>query len=883
MQGNSKYLRWSPLYTCCCIFVILSSTVIAVPVRSRRMVRETFSFDATNSNTISNETCFHDGVEVQKSSVTCEIKTGCKLIQKTGECCPDYQCSCNHEDRTYENGEKIVSHNPCFRCLCKGGEVTCNDVSCYIRDDCKPRYVKGVCCPTFDNCPPIDDAKIAATKEAESKTTKNDLIISLTTTTAGSSTIVEKNPMLQLANDNPLGIKIKEITKPEEIRITDDKPKPYNPFKSTTTTTTTASIPTTAESTVEAITKFLSTTETSSTSTISSISTELPRDSYESSTVDTNQSSGEHESRDYMDDGVLGDDRLSSSDAPPTKASAKGEVEPQLLLVSADSNTIGDDVGNKSVRQTTENSTNDGIDQSSESSSEFFSSTTTDNPFQSSTSTFSESPSTENNGGEEIDLVSSTPKNLVVVRHGGKTESFHISGVDELQRVEELDVISSTTENSQEIGDSAIKLTNDEFNLTVDSNEGKSSEELVMDGSSTTTGTPELFDDNDTVSWKINKNLENTLNSSESSTEPNNSIESSTQGVENSSEILSSAEHVYGTVYYPEEKSTVSPSSEEAIDTVFYSTTEGPFDASSSTTDNLDANSSSEPNFTSTTLAPVTAEPLSTPKSTTTESFSGSTSRFSYEDEESILENPEYPPIPDDLSLTHKDDEEEKRRLPNKAEENISSSTSGPCQECDADALKSVELSTRGPSLENIKLSHKIDNVESRAPGEPHLIPEWERTTTTTEKMEESTTLGPNDMITGANDISKTTIFDKLPVAGTKVNKSEALTNIETLPNVVDSEEKYGNKEPTTERPTTKGYANFDSEEGSAASSAKSEFDNSTGTSPKDDAESIKLNSSSSDENTNEQYSSLEEPSFIPKSFQNYWRFIEKNGWSARK
>lgn len=39
--------------------------------------------------------------------------------------------------------------------LSAGGEVTCNDVSCYIRDDCKPRYVKGVCCPQFDNCPPI--------------------------------------------------------------------------------------------------------------------------------------------------------------------------------------------------------------------------------------------------------------------------------------------------------------------------------------------------------------------------------------------------------------------------------------------------------------------------------------------------------------------------------------------------------------------------------------------------------------------------------------------------------------------------------------------------------------------------------------------------------
>lgn len=37
-------------------------------------------------------TCLRDGVEVQKSSVKCEIKTGCRLIQKTGECCPEYQC-----------------------------------------------------------------------------------------------------------------------------------------------------------------------------------------------------------------------------------------------------------------------------------------------------------------------------------------------------------------------------------------------------------------------------------------------------------------------------------------------------------------------------------------------------------------------------------------------------------------------------------------------------------------------------------------------------------------------------------------------------------------------------------------------------------------------
>lgn len=102
------------LFDCFCVFFHYSFTV---PVRPRRMVRETFTFDAVNSNTISNgeltifffenqvhllnsrsfvlyivATCFRDGVEVQKSSVTCEIKTGCRLLQKTGQCCPDYQC-----------------------------------------------------------------------------------------------------------------------------------------------------------------------------------------------------------------------------------------------------------------------------------------------------------------------------------------------------------------------------------------------------------------------------------------------------------------------------------------------------------------------------------------------------------------------------------------------------------------------------------------------------------------------------------------------------------------------------------------------------------------------------------------------------------------------
>lgn len=42
-----------------------------------------------------------------------------------------------------------------FSIVSKGGEVKCNEISCYIRKDCEPKYMKGVCCPLYDNCPPL--------------------------------------------------------------------------------------------------------------------------------------------------------------------------------------------------------------------------------------------------------------------------------------------------------------------------------------------------------------------------------------------------------------------------------------------------------------------------------------------------------------------------------------------------------------------------------------------------------------------------------------------------------------------------------------------------------------------------------------------------------
>lgn len=63
---------------------------------------------------------------------------------------------CEKDGKTYGNGEKLVnSESPCQVCYCQGGEFSCNNVTCYIRNDCEPKYIPGRCCPEYDNCPPL--------------------------------------------------------------------------------------------------------------------------------------------------------------------------------------------------------------------------------------------------------------------------------------------------------------------------------------------------------------------------------------------------------------------------------------------------------------------------------------------------------------------------------------------------------------------------------------------------------------------------------------------------------------------------------------------------------------------------------------------------------
>lgn len=132
-----------------------------------------------------------------------------------------------------------------------GGEFACNNVTCYERNDCTARYTPGRCCPEYDNCPPLgkkvdlvipwlrinrvislpENTKADHGENSSDSTDEEADHGALTTRPPQSST-----PNSAVSNDNPLGIKIKEITKPEEIRITDEKPK----FKVATTTTTAA-------------------------------------------------------------------------------------------------------------------------------------------------------------------------------------------------------------------------------------------------------------------------------------------------------------------------------------------------------------------------------------------------------------------------------------------------------------------------------------------------------------------------------------------------------------------------------------------------------------------------------------------------------------------
>ncbi|EFA09500.1 uncharacterized protein LOC662750 [Tribolium castaneum] len=118
--------------------------------------------------------CRPPGVHCE--TVRCAKKSGCKAVHRPNKCCPDYECECLHENKVYANGERLNSSsgNECNVCYCRGGEIQCTQVSCYIRTDCEAKTVPGQCCPKYDHCPPIENREKITIQEIIPEKTDNN-------------------------------------------------------------------------------------------------------------------------------------------------------------------------------------------------------------------------------------------------------------------------------------------------------------------------------------------------------------------------------------------------------------------------------------------------------------------------------------------------------------------------------------------------------------------------------------------------------------------------------------------------------------------------------------------------------------------------------------
>ncbi|XP_043194826.1 uncharacterized protein LOC122366527 isoform X1 [Amphibalanus amphitrite] len=61
--------------------------------------------------------------------------------------------ACYHNGETYEDGSRIEDpSDPCAVRFCVGGSVRSTALQCIVRDDCEPRHLAGLCCPSYDHC-----------------------------------------------------------------------------------------------------------------------------------------------------------------------------------------------------------------------------------------------------------------------------------------------------------------------------------------------------------------------------------------------------------------------------------------------------------------------------------------------------------------------------------------------------------------------------------------------------------------------------------------------------------------------------------------------------------------------------------------------------------
>nr|XP_022916094.1 uncharacterized protein LOC111425998 isoform X1 [Onthophagus taurus] len=170
--------------------------------------------------------CQPPGVHCE--TTRCQKKPGCRAIHKPNECCPEYQCAsvveCEFEGKVYGNGERLETKpgGECKVCYCRGGEVQCTEVSCYIRTDCEGRRVPGQCCQKYEHCPPIEP--IQEKVKSESFFSSTQISSEFTGNISSENEISDTTDIQQKLKSTSL---INEITPPPDmIEETDHKEEP---------------------------------------------------------------------------------------------------------------------------------------------------------------------------------------------------------------------------------------------------------------------------------------------------------------------------------------------------------------------------------------------------------------------------------------------------------------------------------------------------------------------------------------------------------------------------------------------------------------------------------------------------------------------------------
>ncbi|KAJ6222136.1 hypothetical protein RDWZM_000681 [Blomia tropicalis] len=176
----------------------------------------------------------------------CEVKTGCRAIRHSGECCPLYQCGCEHNGRYYRDGERIPNaESPCYSCYCQGSSITCSLANCKFRFDCEPDYILGECCPRYDHCPPEWDENAIMVKSTEVPRLASSIFMSSTPSSAMTETIATNLGIESESTSNSDQVHLNEEpksitttpsiwTQDHQQRTTTNKPSTMNDEVSTT-------------------------------------------------------------------------------------------------------------------------------------------------------------------------------------------------------------------------------------------------------------------------------------------------------------------------------------------------------------------------------------------------------------------------------------------------------------------------------------------------------------------------------------------------------------------------------------------------------------------------------------------------------------------------